>query len=82
MHSVVIVDDEALSRIGLCSILDWEKEGFEIIGEAATGKDGLELILRHDPDLVISDIVMPGMDGLEMYEKIKKKPGWIRYLSY
>ena len=72
MYRVAIVDDEALSRIGLRSMLDWEKEGFEIIGEAASGKEGLELVLNQDPDMVISDIVMPGMDGLEMYEEIRK----------
>ena len=72
MYKVVIVDDEALSRIGLRSMLDWEKEGFEIIGEAASGKEGLKLVLESDPDMVISDIVMPGMDGLEMYEEIRK----------
>ncbi len=72
MYRVVIVDDETLSRIGLRSMLDWEREGFEIIGEAASGREGLKLILETDPDMVISDIVMPGMDGLEMYAEIKK----------
>ena len=73
MYKAVIVDDETLSRIGLRSMLDWEKEGFEIIGEAASGKDGLKLVLDTDPDLVISDIVMPGMNGLEMYEEIREE---------
>lgn len=72
MYKVVIIDDEALSRIGLRSMLDWEQEGFEIVGEAASGKDGLNLILEMKPDMVISDIVMPGMDGLAMYEEVKK----------
>ena len=72
MYKVVIIDDEALSRIGMRSMLDWEKEGFEIIGEAASGKEGLKLVLEKDPDMVISDIVMPGMDGLEMYGEILK----------
>ena len=85
MYRVVIVDDETLSRIGLRSMLDWEKEGFEIIGEAASGKDGLRLILDTDPDMVISDIVMPGMNGLEMYEEIRNaglEPVFVVLSSY
>jgi len=66
MLGVLIVDDEAIVRMNLKSMIDWEKEGFYIVGEAENGKSGLELILREKPDIVITDIKMPVMDGLEM----------------
>jgi two-component system response regulator YesN len=66
MLKVVIVDDEALVRLGLQSMLRWEELGYEIVGEATNGQQGLDLIMQSDPDIVITDIKMPVMDGLEM----------------
>lgn len=73
MYRVIIVDDEVLARIGLRVLLDWGQEGFEIVGEASNGKEGAELILENSPDLVIADIDMPVMDGLEMFGEVKKQ---------
>lgn len=73
MLGVVIVDDEALSRIELKSMIDWEAEGFQILGEAENGKAGLELIMREEPDIVITDIKMPVMDGLEMIRLARRQ---------
>lgn len=66
MLRVIIVDDEALVRLGLQSMLRWEELGYEIVGEATNGQQGLDLIMQSDPDIVITDIKMPVMDGLEM----------------
>ncbi|MUT68262.1 response regulator [Paenibacillus sp. NEAU-GSW1] len=66
MLNVIIVDDELLMRIGLKSMINWEEHGFYMIGEAANGKEALELALQHSPDLIITDIKMPVMDGLEL----------------
>lgn len=72
MYKVVFIDDETLVKVGLRSMLDWEKEEFEIEGEASNGCEGLELILNTQPDLVITDITMPEMDGIEMMQRVKE----------
>ena len=72
MIRVVFVDDEMLVKLGLRSAIDWNQEGFEIVGEASNGQEGIQLIKSLQPDLVISDIVMPGMDGIEMYQTLKE----------
>lgn len=80
MLGVLIVDDEAIVRMNLKSMIDWEKEGFFILGEAENGKIGLELILREKPDIVITDIKMPVMDGLEMIREANRECDGIRYV--
>jgi len=66
MIRTIIVDDELLMRIGLKSMIDWEAHGFRIVGEAANGKEALEIARLQPPDLIITDIKMPVMDGLEL----------------
>lgn len=73
MYKVVIIDDEAVIREGLKTIIDWEEQGFVVAGEAASGREGLQLIERSRPDLAIVDIKMPGMNGLEMINSLRKK---------
>lgn len=70
---VLIVDDEILLRQGLKHLLQWEKEGFTIVGEASTGEEALDIISKNKPHIVISDVVMPGMDGVSLCQKIKSK---------
>jgi two-component system response regulator YesN len=66
LHSAILVDDESFTRKGLMKLIDWEACGFRIVGEADNGEDALELIKRVQPDLVITDIRMPVIDGLEL----------------
>ena len=85
MLKVVFIDDETLVKLGLRSMLNWEEEGVEIEGEASSGSEGLELILRTKPDLVITDIIMPEMDGIEMMQKVKENgfcPAFVFLSSY
>ncbi|SDD03227.1 Helix-turn-helix domain-containing protein [Paenibacillus sp. UNCCL117] len=63
---IAFVDDEPLVRNHLRSLLDWEKEGFVLCGEAEDGLQALELIKSQQPDAVIVDMSMPGMNGLEL----------------
>jgi two-component system, NtrC family, nitrogen regulation response regulator NtrX len=65
---ILVVDDEAAIRDSLRMILEYE--GYEFLG-AATGQDGLAMLERENPDLVFLDIKMPGMDGLEVLQRIK-----------
>lgn len=70
---VVIVDDEVLVRQGIKHLLQWEQEGFTIVGEASNGQEALKLIAQVQPHIVITDIVMPQMDGVELTSIIKER---------
>ncbi|PAF39340.1 hypothetical protein CHH58_01420 [Terribacillus saccharophilus] len=69
----LIVDDEILIRQGIKHYLDWEKEGFTIVGEASNGKEALELIEKLNPHIVITDVVMPIMDGEALTRIVNEK---------
>jgi len=67
---VLLVDDEKLERVLIRNGFDWEGNGFEIIGEAGSGEEAMEYMLHRKPQIVLTDISMPHMDGLELSEKI------------
>jgi two-component system response regulator YesN len=54
MTKVLIVDDEMLVRVGIKSLIDWEKHGFEIVGFASDGKEALDVIKKTLPDIIVS----------------------------
>ncbi len=70
---VLIVDDEKYVRMGIKNETDWELIGCEVVGEAGDGAAALELAAEVKPDLVISDIKMPVMDGIEFAGKLLEK---------
>lgn len=70
---VLIVDDEQLIRQGIKHFMNWEQEGFQIVGEASNGSEALVLIEELRPHIVITDIVMPVMDGEELTRIIKQR---------
>lgn len=71
MHKIVIVEDDRIIRRSLCQA-PWKKHGFTVVGEASNGEIAVDLIVREQPQVVISDINMPFMNGLQMAEQIKK----------
>ncbi len=73
MNTVFIADDELIIRQGIKCIIDWEQLGFEIIGEASNGVDALNFIVSKKPDLVLMDIRMPKMLGLEVVENARNR---------
>lgn len=73
MVTVMIVDDEILVRVGLKSCLDWEKHGFEVIAQAEDGVSALKQIKKRQPDILLTDIKMPNMDGLELIKIIREQ---------
>ncbi|MFC3804234.1 response regulator [Cohnella sp. GCM10012308] len=66
---VLLVDDHEMVRIGLAAVLGTE-EGIEVVGEAGNGQDGLRLAKAYDPDVVLMDLVMEGMDGIETTRRL------------
>lgn len=71
--SVLIVDDEKYIREGLQALLKWETMGFSVCDEAGTGEEALEKIFLYQPDLVLMDIKMPGMSGIDVIKTVREK---------
>ncbi|RKP57240.1 response regulator [Cohnella endophytica] len=70
MYKLLIVDDEALVREAIKEQMDWAKLGFECVGDCEDGLEALEFIRRETPDVVLTDIGMPFMDGLELTREL------------
>ncbi len=73
MYKVFIVEDEIVIREGIKNNIPWEEEGFKIVGDESDGELAFPMILREQPDILITDIKMPFMDGLELSKLIKKE---------
>ncbi len=73
MYRVIIVDDEILVRIGIKTFVPWGYLGLELAGEAGNGQEALELMEEFQPQIVITDIRMPQMDGLALMEEAAKR---------
>jgi two-component system, response regulator YesN len=73
MKKIMIIDDEMLVRVGLKSCVEWEKHGYTIAAMAENAVEGLAMMERIRPDIVITDIRMPEMDGLTFIEKSKAR---------
>lgn len=73
MYKVAIIDDEPLIVEGLSKTMAWEKWNCQVAGTASDGKEGMELIREKRPDIVITDINMPKMDGLRMIAGLKSE---------
>lgn len=71
MFKLIIVDDEEEVRKGIIQKIDWKRFNFEIVGEAENGREALDLIEENVPDVVITDITMPLMDGLKLASFLK-----------
>ena len=73
MLKVFLVEDEIVMREGIKNNIDWEKEGFEFTGEAGDGELAYPLIQKEKPDILIADIKMPFMDGLELSRLVRQE---------
>ena len=72
MYKVFLVEDEVVTREGIKNNVHWEEEGFEIVGDVSDGELAYPLIMKVKPDILITDIKMPFMDGLELSKLLKK----------
>lgn len=73
MYKVVLIDDEHIIVEGLRRVLPWEEMGCSVVGTAADGASGLELIREKKPDILFTDIRMPNMDGLTMLAAVRSE---------
>ncbi|PYI52036.1 helix-turn-helix domain-containing protein [Paenibacillus flagellatus] len=80
MWKLIIAEDEPMVRRTIRNKVDWGRLGFEIVAEAENGEDALQLIREHEPDLVIADIVMPFMDGIELLKTARAEGRETRFL--
>jgi two-component system response regulator YesN len=71
MKSILIVDDEIISRLRIRDVLNWNEYGYSIISEASNGKEALQVINSTKVDLVITDISMPVLNGIELMKETK-----------
>lgn len=84
MLKVLLVDDEPFIVQGLQAMIEWEKFGCEVLGNAANGSEALEFLKENEVDLIIADICMPVMTGLELLEKLRTEKisdAWFVILS-
>src|SRR5690625_1930944 len=80
MFKGMTVDDEPMMRQALKALIDWESYGFDVVQIAASGREALEKYDNDIPDLMIVDIKMPKMLGLELIERIREKDRSINFL--
>ncbi|MCI8512541.1 MAG: response regulator [Lachnospiraceae bacterium] len=73
LYRIILVDDEAEVRESIIRKIDWARVGFQVVGDAENGEDALEKIEALEPDVVLTDIRMPYMDGLTLVERIRQK---------
>lgn len=73
MLNVYIVEDEYFIRAELLEIIDWSKYGFKIVGQATNGKEAYEYLKNNNVDLIITDIEMPFLTGIELVSKLREE---------
>lgn len=71
--TILIVEDSLLTRIGILSLCPWDECGFQIIDHVESGQKALEIILEKTPDIVLTDIKMPGMSGLDLLREVRQQ---------
>ncbi len=80
MYKVLLADDERIILEGISKMIEWNSVGTSLIGAVQNGADAYRLIVRERPDIVISDIKMPGLGGLELIEKVSRKYPSTRFI--
>ncbi len=72
MYTIVVADDEEDLRRTIIRKIDWESIGFQVVGEAENGVEALELVTKNEPDLLLTDIRMPFISGLELARQVRE----------
>lgn len=82
LYKIMLVDDEEEVRTSIIKQVDWEKLGFRVVSDAENGEDALEKIDIYEPDVIMTDIRMPYMDGLSLIEKVHSKYPTVKFLIF
>ena len=80
MYKVVVVEDEEIARKGIIFTINWDALNCMIAGEAANGEEGAEVIRRLSPDIIVTDLKMPRMDGVEMIAKLREQGNRAKFI--
>lgn len=80
MMKVMIVDDEMLARTGIKVLIPWQEHGFDLVGECDNGGKALEMAERLEPDIIITDIMMPVLDGIGLIRQCKERGLHARFI--
>lgn len=80
LYKVFLVEDEIVTRDGIRDNVNWKSAGFEFCGEAPDGEIALPLIEREQPDVLITDIKMPFMDGLQLCKIVRERMPWVKII--
>ena len=71
-YTVVVADDEDELREAVCTMTPWQEFGFRLVGSASNGLDALQLVEKHQPDLLLTDIRMPFISGIELARQVRE----------
>ena len=80
MLKLLIADDERIIRETIFHLIDWKKYDIEVIGLCQNGLEAYDMILDESPDIVLTDIRMPGMGGLELIQKLSQTDLYIQFI--
>lgn len=72
LYTVIVADDEDELRDAVCSMIPWEDCGFRLVGSASNGLDALQLVEKLEPDLLLTDIRMPFISGIELARQVRE----------
>ena len=72
LYTVIVADDEDELREAVCTMIPWEDYGFYLVGNASNGLDALQLVEKHEPDLLLTDIRMPFISGIELARQVRE----------
>ena len=72
IYTVIVADDEDELREAMCTMIPWEDYGFRLVGSASNGLDALQMVEQHEPDLLLTDIRMPFISGIELARQVRE----------
>ena len=72
LYTVIVADDEDELREAVCTMIPWEDYGFRLVGDASNGLDALQLVEKHEPDLLMTDIRMPFISGIDLARQVRE----------
>ena len=72
MYTIVVADDEEELRRAIIRRINWEEIGFQVVGEAENGVEALEMVSEKEPDLLLTDIRMPFISGVELARQVRE----------